>query len=613
MTVDISAINPDTWPSIRESIFSQIVEAGTPPTELENLFKTIAKNLGVPKKAVADEFKFFIGQTDNTDSGNAATKAVQLALDAGVVLFHTPEQEALASLRVGDHLEHHHIRSRAFRLWLSKIYYDATGKTMYSQALNDALGQLEAQALFGGEEHPVYTRIGEHGGRLYLDLGDSTWSQVEITPAGWRVIPSSQSPVRFRRSPHQKPLPVPERSSHGLQQFLELLPLQDRLVLGWLVGSLHPRGPYPIGILLGPKGAGKSTVATLLKSLVDPSTAPLRAEPKDVEALMVACTHAHTVCFDNLSKIAPWFSDALCRVSTGGGLSKRQLYTDADEVVLDVRRPVLLTGIALGVLRDDLADRSLVINLVRIDDSHRTTEAEIFEAFEQVHAQALGQLLDAVVLALRDHRSIRARLGSLPRMADWACWCEAAAPALGLKPGEIIEAYFNVQAGLEQDLIDSDAVARAILALANEKAEGEPLEYSTSELLAELERVMGLAEARVKPDAWPRSAAGLGKHLPRITTALRGVGVFLASKRDPKTKNLRWTITTQPTEAKPQPTEAPHPEPERINAPASPPITPKPNGVFTQQLFASAPSRESAPPDPDFDPTIFERGDYEEF
>lgn len=599
MTVDISTITTDSWPSIREAFFKQIVEAGTPPTDLEHLFKTIAKALGVPKKAVADEFKLFLGQTDASGSENAATRAVQLAREAGAIFWHTPEQDSYASLRVSDHLEHHPTRSRAFRLWLSKIYYDATGKTLYSQALADALAQLESEALFGGDEHPVFTRIGEHGDRVYLDLGRPDWTQVEIGPDGWRLIPSSQSPVRFRRSPHQKPLPVPERSSHGLQQFLALLPLQDRrdiaLVLGWLVGSLHPRGPYPIGILLGPKGAGKSTVATLLKSLVDPSTAPLRAEPKDVEALMVACTHAHTVCFDNLSKIAPWFSDALCRVSTGGGLSKRQLYTDADEVVLDVRRPTLLTGIALGVLRDDLADRSLVINLTRIGDEARTTEAEIFEAFEQVHAQALGQLLDAVVLALRDHRSIRARLGALPRMADWACWCEAAAPALGLKPGEIIEAYFNVQAGLEQDLLDADAVARAILALANEMVEGESTEYSTSELLAELERVMGLAEARVKPDAWPRSAAGLGKHLPRITTALRGVGIVVASRRDPKTKNLRWTITTQPT-------ETPPPEPLRLTTPTAP----KPNGVSDKPLFA-------APQDPSFDPTIFERGDYEDF
>lgn len=598
MTVDVSNITPDIWPAIRETLFSTIVAAGTPPTDLEQVFKTVAKALGVSKKAVADEFRLYLGQTEAPSTDNAATRAVQLAREAGAVFWHSPENEAFASLRIVDHLEHHPIRSRVFRLWISKTYYAATGKTLYSQALTDALAQLEAEALFGEEEHPVFIRIGEHGGRIYIDLGRQDWTQVEVGPDGWRVVPSSQSPVRFRRSPHQKPLPVPTRSPGALQQFLGLLPLRERrdiaLVLGWLVGALHPRGPYPIGVLHGAKGAGKSTVATLLKALIDPSTAPLRAEPRDTEALMVACTHARVVVFDNLSKVAPWFSDALCRVSTGGGLSKRQLYTDSDEVVLDVRRPVLLTGIAFGVLRDDLADRSLTVSLDRIDDNHRETEDEIFAAFERIHAGALGQLLDAVVVALRDHRIIRAKLGPLPRMADWACWCEAAASALGLRPGEIIEAYYTAQAGLEQDLLDSDAVARAILALTAEMTNGDTKEYTTSGLLAELERVAGLADARVKPDSWPRSAAGLGKHLPRLLTALRGVGIFLTSKRDPKTKNLRWAITVQPLEPKPA-------EPMRDPAPKH-----KPDGVTTNPL-------PTTPTDPDFDPSIFERGDFEVF
>jgi hypothetical protein len=49
--------------------------------------------------------------------------------------------------------------------------------------------------------------------------------------------------------------------------------------------------------------------------------------------------------FDNLSALAPWLSDALCRLASGGSFAVRQLYTDQDEVLFDAARPSLLNGI----------------------------------------------------------------------------------------------------------------------------------------------------------------------------------------------------------------------------------------------------------------------------
>jgi hypothetical protein len=129
---------------------------------------------------------------------------------------------------------------------------------------------------------------------------------------------------------------------------------------------------------------------------VDPQEAALRAEPKDVEALMVGAKGSWMLAFDNLSRIPTWLSDALCRLSTGGGLGKRELYSDSEEHVLEAQRPVILTGIGFGILRDDLADRVAMVNLVRLEDGERRPEREIWEAFARAHPQALGALLDAV-------------------------------------------------------------------------------------------------------------------------------------------------------------------------------------------------------------------------
>ena len=36
----------------------------------------------------------------------------------------------------------------------------------------------------------MFVRVGEHEGRIYLDLVNDAWQAVEIDPAGWRVVDS---------------------------------------------------------------------------------------------------------------------------------------------------------------------------------------------------------------------------------------------------------------------------------------------------------------------------------------------------------------------------------------------------------------------------------------
>ena len=170
---------------------------------------------------------------------------------------------------------------------------------------------------------------------------------------------------------------------------------------------------------------------------------------------------------------------------------------------------------------------------------------------------------------------------------------------------------------------------------------GESREYSTSELLTELERVTGLTDAKVKPKSWPGSAAGLGKHLPRITLALREVGVVVTSRRDTKVKSLRWTITNQTNEDEAEAPTYSTPSSASVSGggkpgePAKDPqVVPPPKGaglsdaktgktervpLFEGGRDAPQDRRSVAAPtppefeDPDFDPTGFERGDFEEF
>ena len=73
--------------------------------------------------------------------------------------------------------------------------------------MSSALQVLEAKAQFDGPERPVWVRIAEHEGAIYLDLGNETWEAVKITTTGWEVV--ADPPVCFRRTRSMIALPYP--------------------------------------------------------------------------------------------------------------------------------------------------------------------------------------------------------------------------------------------------------------------------------------------------------------------------------------------------------------------------------------------------------------------
>jgi hypothetical protein len=149
------------------------------------------------------------------------------------------------------------------------------------------------------------------------------------------------------------------------------------LAIAWLVAALRHCGPYPVLVVSGEQGSAKSTFSTILRALVDPNTAPLRALPRENRDLFIAASNGHVLIFDNVSGLPYWISDTLCRLATGGGFAVRQLYTDQDEVLFDACRPMILNGIEDIVARPDLADRAIFLTLEPIPEEQRRPEQEL--------------------------------------------------------------------------------------------------------------------------------------------------------------------------------------------------------------------------------------------
>jgi hypothetical protein len=335
---------------------------------------------------------------EDSEWESKADRLIRLALDAGLELFHDPDQQGWASVRVGGHWENHPIRSRNFQLFLLRTYYGVTGESPGGQAVRAAMELFEARALFDGAECPVHLRVAERGGKLYLDLCDRSWRAVEIDSQGWRVV--DQPGAKFRRTRGSQALPEPERggSLEELRPFFSIDHHGWTLIRAFLVAALRPGLPCPILVVKGEQGAGKSTGCRVISSLIDPRTSALRGVPREVRDLTAAAKNSWLVCFDNLSRLPEELADAACRLATGGGFGGRELYSDHDEAIFDATRPLVFNAIPdLGIARPDFLDRALIVEFLGIKPETRQYEAQFWSEFSERRPRILGALLDAAV------------------------------------------------------------------------------------------------------------------------------------------------------------------------------------------------------------------------
>jgi hypothetical protein len=370
-------------------------------------------------------------------------------------------------------------------------------------------------------------RIAEHAGHIYLDLADEHWRAVEIGPDGWRVI--GCPPVRFRRPAGMLPLPVPEQgaSIEALNSFLNLSSPNDFvLIVAWLLAALRPGGPYPLLAISGEQGSAKTVLSKLLKALIDPNVAPVRALSREERELMIAANNGYLLAFDNLSGLPNWLSDALCRLASGGSFAVRQLYTDQEEVLFESTRPILLNGIEDVVSRPDLGDRAIFLTLPPIADSQRRPESELWREFEIARPRILGALLDAAVHGLRMGR---VQLDRLPRMADFALWAAACETALW-PAGTVARAYAANRRAAVESIIEADPLAMCVCALMIDRTIWTG---SASDLLR---LCAGHARADISgATAWAKNPRALAGRLRRAQTFLRTLGIEITFSREGRT------------------------------------------------------------------------------
>ena len=443
------------------------------------------------------------------------------------------------------------LTSRSYS-WLRRLMWEEEGRSVSGEYLKMAAGTLSAHAEFSGELRELYTRAAWHQDTLYYELRPG--KVVRVGPGGWTF--EANPPVLFRHYLNLKALPDPEAggSLDVLDGLVNLKSERDRrLFKAYLVTLPLEHVGRPIFNASGAMGSGKTTIQRLIKRLLDP-TAPetVRFDPRD---FLQKAMHAYIVMLDNQNTIPEWASDTLCRLVTGEADSKRRLYTDDEDFIIELRRAALLNGINVPTDRGDVLDRSLVVELERISDGERKTEEQIWELFAREHPVLLGALFDVLTKAIALKPSLK--LSRRPRLADWGEYAAAVYEVMGWGAEAFLKDWDEVVRVQNQATLDGSPVAQAIIKLMEEHEECSETSSKMHALLKDIAEAQGVDVARDK--AWPKSARWLWRRIKEVLPLLVAAGIEAGRAEDrsgtkitlrkmPKDDATNATVEENPTD-----------------------------------------------------------------
>lgn len=440
-----------------------------------------------------------------------------------IVLFHDEQQDGFISLDIAGHQEAWSCKSKAIKRWLSSEVYRTQKKAPGSEVIKSVLSVLEGKACFEGSEIRLKNRAAWFNGDLCYDLTNEKWQIIRMNKDDWEVV--DNPPIIFKRYSHHKAQVAPTKNGDAklFLKYVNLVNPEHRLLfLIFLISCFVPDFPHVMLVVFGAQGASKSTLSKLARLIVDPSLIEVASFPHSQKELVQALAHHYFLFFDNVSYISEDQSDTLCKAITGGGHIKRELYSDDDDVIYNFMRCIGVNGINLVTTRPDLLERSLLLELERIEPAERKTEKELYESFKKDLPSILGGIFDTLVKAIRIHPTIK--LDSHHRMADWSLWGSAIAEALGHTKEEFLNAYQNNIIRQTEMLLNDNVVATAIITFMEDKEEwrGTP-----TQLLKALSEHAMFSNIDTREKYWPKGANSLSRKINELNTPLKQMGYLV--------------------------------------------------------------------------------------
>lgn len=458
----------------------------------------------------------------------------QIYSDNKVEVFLDQLEEAYVRIPVNGYKRNVRCGSEIFRRWLVKNYWDKNKEIPNSENIKKVISLLEAEATFGGKTFELHSRIAMKDGAIWYDLGNESWQAVRIDENGWEIV--DDVPILFKRSFVQNEQVAPQQGG-DIMNLLKFVPIKDEnqkiLFLASTIANFIPGIARPIQMYQGPQGSAKSTTCRINKDITDPAKINLITLNGEIRELAQQMDQHYLLVFDNISFLSTEVSDALCRAVTGGGFSKRKLYSDSDNTIFTFKRAIILNGINAVGNKADLLDRSVMFKFERIDEANRKAEEEFWNEFEEEKPKILGAIFDTLSKTLKILPTLN--LKHMPRMADFSKWACAVTEALGYEKEMFLEAYRENMGLQNEHVIEENPVAFTLIRLVDTVS--AVWEGTSGELLKELKKIAENEEIEIKSKSFPKSPSALSRRINEVKINLLAEGV-----RVEKSTQREWRI-----------------------------------------------------------------------
>lgn len=458
------------------------------------------------------------------------------------------------TIRINDHVESIPLQSNRFKSIIRKEFFDKTGTLISDEKLDGVLRLIESQSMFDDNIRRINLSLRvaklnqdldkENNNLAFIyDLTTPKWEFVTISAdEGWKIITDNQEPIfkRYENNCCPQIYPSREYPKDIFEKFLKLFNFQSKkdilLFSVYLISLFIPEIPKVILIIRGTGGGAKTTTFRMIKEIVDPSSVDTFSFPKQINDLVQTLDHLYVNFFDNVSFISDEVSDLLCRAVTGSGNMKRALYTTDIDFVYKYKRCIGINGINLASTRADFLDRSLIIEVKRIEKEKRRKEEVINKEFHELKPLVLGFIFDLLVKVLKyrqEHGNEQILKNGYPRMADSAEWGEIISRSLGYENDEFLNAYYENISNQNDEVIESSPVAEALLLFVFEM-EKEHWEGSPTRLYRELTDIIDQIKPELKRSKeWPKASNKLTSILNSVANNLKEKGIeVITGERD---------------------------------------------------------------------------------
>ena len=235
-----------------------------------------------------------------------------------------------------------------------------------------------------------------YAGNIQYDLQNRSQKVVSIDKEDWRFVNKADDTTKkFVTSDYSLPQVMPKRTTESpltlLRPYLNVNDDQFKLFVVWLCQALSA-GSHHALLLLGDKGAGKTSLCNLTMKLLNPFEFTVTHMPSKVDDLLVLLHNAPVCAFDNIEDINNQGSNALCQAVTGSASVKRSLYTNNDLSISRFHNTIILNGIDVIPEKDDLKERLLYLKLQKFTSDNIIREDELWENFENDRPYILGSI-----------------------------------------------------------------------------------------------------------------------------------------------------------------------------------------------------------------------------